>query len=159
VVTSVPDTREVLTLALQGRLAAIGDEVAKLIDEGKQCQSLLDHMDTIEEEKLAPIAKKMAEKYGGNVIAIKPIPKPEPKLRPSLRPNISGKVQIEAGDRFGSWKVVEEVFVQEYTNHQSLQTVPMRRFLCVCDCGEERVIYMTNLRTGASRSCGRSTCR
>lgn len=48
------------------------------------------------------------------------------------------------GQRYGRLVVVREVEPKDYS----------RRFLCRCDCGEEKTVYMTALRSGNAQSCG-----
>lgn len=48
------------------------------------------------------------------------------------------------GDRYGRLIVLKEVEQSGY----------MRRFLCRCDCGNETIVRMSNLRTGHTTSCG-----
>lgn len=48
------------------------------------------------------------------------------------------------GQRFGRL-----VAVQEYPRKGK-----ERRWLCKCDCGNEKIIMMMNLRSGATQSCG-----
>ena len=49
-----------------------------------------------------------------------------------------------AGERFGQLKVIKRI--RNRTGHSE--------WLCRCDCGNEKVILGTNLRRGATRSCG-----
>jgi len=48
------------------------------------------------------------------------------------------------GQRYGRLVVIKEVERKGYT----------RRWLCRCDCGNERVVAMSNLRVGHTKSCG-----
>lgn len=48
------------------------------------------------------------------------------------------------GERYGRLTVVEEVARKGYT----------RRWLCKCDCGNERIVTQPNLRNGHTTSCG-----
>lgn len=50
------------------------------------------------------------------------------------------------GKRFGRYTVLEEV--PERDKSGSI------RYLCVCDCGNKKIVSGTNLRYGASKSCG-----
>ena len=54
------------------------------------------------------------------------------------------KTKIKKGDRFDLLTVIKEV---EKSGKE-------RRFLCKCDCGEERIIFLNNLHSNASHSCG-----
>ena len=59
------------------------------------------------------------------------------------------KEQVNKGDRFGRWTVIEEVEGIRYSPNTRI-----RRFLCVCDCGTERVVRYDYLKNGKSKSCG-----
>jgi len=48
------------------------------------------------------------------------------------------------GERYGRLTVIKEVERRGYT----------RRFLCKCDCGNEKIIEMRALRSGHTMSCG-----
>ena len=48
-----------------------------------------------------------------------------------------------SGKRFGRWEVLAR-------DHAIGKTV----WLCRCDCGQERRVHASHLRSGASRSCG-----
>lgn len=52
---------------------------------------------------------------------------------------------IPAGRRFGRWTVI-----RLDTKHPS----KIRRWICRCDCGEEKSVRGTHLRDGRSKSCG-----
>lgn len=56
-----------------------------------------------------------------------------------------GKKIDLTGQRFGRLVVVEEAFKQKGE---------ARRWLCVCDCGNDKVILQMNLRYGRTQSCG-----
>ena len=51
--------------------------------------------------------------------------------------------QIEPGVRFGKWIVLER---NPHIRHGKV--------LCRCDCGRERKVFVSNLRSGLSTSCG-----
>lgn len=55
---------------------------------------------------------------------------------------MSSRVQVQAGDRYGRWEVLEEV------------PSARRKFRCRCECGTTRVVPLHHLRSGDSRSCG-----
>lgn len=59
------------------------------------------------------------------------------------------KLNIEAGMKFGKLEVVREVerFTQPSGQWQ-------RAFLCRCDCGQEKRVRLSHLRTGRVVSCG-----
>ena len=49
------------------------------------------------------------------------------------------------GEKFGRWVVIGKAeFGKTYD----------RRWLCRCDCGQEKVVYQNSLRRGESLSCG-----
>lgn len=48
------------------------------------------------------------------------------------------------GDRYGRLTVIKEVEPK----------AKKRYFLCKCDCGQEKEIYMNSLRNGTTKSCG-----
>jgi len=52
---------------------------------------------------------------------------------------------IQIGSRFERWTVLS-VAPKEYGNHKV--------YLCKCDCGTERTVVGSSLRTGRSKSCG-----
>lgn len=55
-----------------------------------------------------------------------------------------GPLHIEEGQRFGRLTIIKEIPAR---NHK-------RRFLCKCDCGEEKVIALKLLTQGEAKSCG-----
>lgn len=54
------------------------------------------------------------------------------------------KLDINVGDRFERLTIISEV---ERVNRK-------RRFICRCDCGSEIIVFLGNIRTGKSKSCG-----
>jgi hypothetical protein len=54
--------------------------------------------------------------------------------------------QIHIGEKFGRLTLMEEV--------ESLYNNKIRRFLCECDCGNKKLIHLTNLKSGDTKSCG-----
>lgn len=54
------------------------------------------------------------------------------------------KAIVNSGDRFGRLTIVKEV--EKSGNY--------RNFLCRCDCGNEKIVAMSALRRGYTRSCG-----
>jgi hypothetical protein len=54
------------------------------------------------------------------------------------------KLEIKTGDRYNRLSIVKEVEKQG----------TKRRFLCVCDCGNEVKVQLRNLRTNNTTSCG-----
>lgn len=61
---------------------------------------------------------------------------------PTYGPQV--KRQIAKDQQFGAWSIVREV---EPIRH-------MRRFVCRCECGKEKVVYLDSLTRGQSKSCG-----
>jgi len=56
---------------------------------------------------------------------------------------------ITPGQRFTHWSVIREVDpIPRQDGHR------LRRILCRCDCGTERVVLLMSLRKGASTCCG-----
>lgn len=53
---------------------------------------------------------------------------------------------LEPGSRFGRWTVLERSLERDRDGS--------RQYLCRCDCGTERLVGGTPLRTGSSKSCG-----
>ena len=58
------------------------------------------------------------------------------------------RIEVKQGDRYGRLTIIREV---EQTRSAHSVT---RRFLCKCDCGNEVVCRITNLRSGITKSCG-----
>jgi hypothetical protein len=56
---------------------------------------------------------------------------------------MSNKLLIKQGDRYGRLIIVSEV------NHPERRT-----FKCKCDCGNNKIIALTRLRSGITKSCG-----
>jgi len=56
------------------------------------------------------------------------------------------RLKINQGDRYGRWSVISEFGISSRKNK--------RKFLCRCDCGNERVVLLHELRRGNSTSCG-----
>ena len=57
---------------------------------------------------------------------------------------MSKKIIIKEGDRFGQLVVLRE----------GQQKKGMRKFVCRCDCGKIKSVYLNNLRRGLTLSCG-----
>lgn len=51
--------------------------------------------------------------------------------------------------RFGRLQVVEYSYTQEYPSGQKV-----RKWLCKCDCGNEKIILENSLKSGGASSCG-----
>lgn len=56
---------------------------------------------------------------------------------------------VRAGDRFGKLVIKEEVSSNKYAPRTYV-----RRFLCVCDCGNETIVSYPYLKNGRIKSCG-----
>lgn len=56
---------------------------------------------------------------------------------------------VKSGDKYGRFTIIEEVEPHIQPNGKS-----NRQFRCSCSCGNERIIHLSSLRTGNSRSCG-----
>lgn len=57
--------------------------------------------------------------------------------------------KILENERFGNLTVIREVSKEERPNPQA-----GRYYLCQCDCGNTKIIYGRNLKTGNTKSCG-----
>ena len=57
-------------------------------------------------------------------------------------------IQIKSGQRYGYWTAVAEV------EPVWLAGAPRRVIQCVCDCGVISNVFLKNLRSGGSTSCG-----
>lgn len=55
------------------------------------------------------------------------------------------RVRVKSGDRFSKLVIVSEV---EYSEKSG------RKFEVLCDCGITKHVYLGNLRSGHTRSCG-----
>lgn len=66
------------------------------------------------------------------------------------------KREINTGDQFNKWTVIEEVEGKDYACRNkggAGNRLTIRHFNCQCQCGSEQVIAMTNLTSGASKGC------
>jgi hypothetical protein len=55
------------------------------------------------------------------------------------------KIEVKSGDKYGRLTVIKEVE----------PTIPKHRnILCSCDCGNQKIITLNNLRTNKITSCG-----
>lgn len=59
------------------------------------------------------------------------------------------RVEVNKGDRYGSLTVIEEL--EPHINPSGRK---VRRFKCLCECGNTTVVNLNNLRSGKSSSCG-----
>lgn len=57
------------------------------------------------------------------------------------------------GQKFGKLTILKEVEPKIYISKLGYDT-PSRRFLCLCDCGSEKVVHLSSLRSGDTVSCG-----
>lgn len=77
--------------------------------------------------------------------AIKARKQAEEKYHKPILENKKERKKLDMlGERYGKLTVVKEV----EKKHNK------RRFICKCECGNEIVAYMGNLRSGTTRSCG-----
>ena len=58
-------------------------------------------------------------------------------------------IKIEPGTRYGLLTIIKEV-----ERIVGLNGRAYRQFLCRCDCGNETVVRLCNLRSGTTKSCG-----
>lgn len=63
------------------------------------------------------------------------------------------KKRFSADEVIGS-KYGKLTAISECSGYKKKDGYFMRKFLCVCDCGNEKEILANSLRTGASKSCG-----
>lgn len=54
------------------------------------------------------------------------------------------RIEVNTGDRYGHLTIVKESNPDKY----------FRKFICQCDCGNIRDVYIQNLRSGLTQSCG-----
>ncbi len=59
------------------------------------------------------------------------------------------KLEIKEGDRYGKLTIIKEVDPIKYSNGSI-----RRKVLCRCDCGNEVVVGLSNIRRGTTTSCG-----
>ncbi len=59
------------------------------------------------------------------------------------RRSLMKRLKINPGDRHGKLTIIEEVFGKR-----------QRRFKCRCDCGNETIVRLGDLRSGNTKSCG-----
>lgn len=60
-----------------------------------------------------------------------------------------GKKLELIGERFGRLVVVREL-----EKHSTPSGHSTRKYLCKCDCGNEKEVVQNSLRSGATQSCG-----
>ena len=56
---------------------------------------------------------------------------------------------VQSGDKYGRWTIIEEV-----ERHIQSSGMSRRQFRCICECGNEKIIQLSSLRMGGSKSCG-----
>ena len=66
------------------------------------------------------------------------------------------KTKNEIGMKFGRLTVLDEVEPEIYIYNKSDETEKLnrRRYLCLCDCGNKKVIQRSSLISGGTTSCG-----
>ena len=66
------------------------------------------------------------------------------------------KIKNEIGMKFGRLTVLNEVEPEIYIYNKSDKTEKLnrRRYLCLCDCGNKKVIQRSSLISGGTTSCG-----
>lgn len=58
------------------------------------------------------------------------------------------KVEVKEGERYGRLTIIREVEPAGSAHKR------VRRFLCRCDCGNEIICRLPNLKSGMTKSCG-----
>ena len=58
------------------------------------------------------------------------------------------RVEVKEGERYGRLTIIREVEPAGSSNKR------VRRFLCRCDCGNEIICRLPNLKSGTTKSCG-----
>ena len=59
------------------------------------------------------------------------------------------RIEVSAGMRFGKLTVLREMELEP-----NLKVQRKRKFLCQCECGRQKVVMLTHLRSGHTCSCG-----
>jgi len=62
---------------------------------------------------------------------------------------MGNQLEVSEGDRYEELVIVREVESRRYRG-----SGPKRYFLCRCDCGKEKEVRLSHLRSGHTRSCG-----
>lgn len=57
-------------------------------------------------------------------------------------------LEVKPGDKYGRWTIIEDLGMRK------IGTQNVRFLRCVCDCGAERKIRLSELRRKKSQSCG-----
>lgn len=58
------------------------------------------------------------------------------------------RIKVKEGERYGRLTIIREVEPAGSSNKR------VRQFLCKCDCGNEVVCRLPNLKSGTTKSCG-----
>ena len=56
--------------------------------------------------------------------------------------------EVKSGDKYGRLTIVEEAKPRKYGAKKH------RRFICKCDCGNEKEVFLISLSSGRTKSCG-----
>jgi hypothetical protein len=59
------------------------------------------------------------------------------------------KLEIKSGDKYGRWTILNEVERKVFDNGKKV-----RKFLCSCECGNQKEVALNSLTNGNSYSCG-----
>ena len=62
---------------------------------------------------------------------------------------MASKLEIKSGDKYGRLTIINEV--EKYVSPNGNK---IRQVMCSCECGNKKVIPLTNLRSGNTKSCG-----
>lgn len=62
---------------------------------------------------------------------------------------VTNRLKVSEGDRYGDLVIIREVESRVWSGGGR-----KRYFLCRCDCGKEKVVRLTHMRNGHTRSCG-----
>lgn len=60
------------------------------------------------------------------------------------------RIEVASGDVYGDWTVIKETEPRRRPGNNK----PLRMIVCRCICGEESIVQMAHLRSGASTGCG-----
>jgi hypothetical protein len=63
------------------------------------------------------------------------------------------KLQIKKGERYGKLVITKEVKSKTYIARDGKRHL-LRRFLCKCDCGNEKIAFLKYLRNRSTTTCG-----
>ena len=62
------------------------------------------------------------------------------------------KMVINRGDVYGRLTIIQEAKYMHYKDNGRIKK--LRRFKCLCDCGKQTIVFLSNLRSGITKSCG-----